>query len=185
MRVLGIDPGFAFVGWCVADVTLKGQVTLISAGTWETKKCKKKELSASEDNMRRADELSLSLAHLDTQYGPFKAILSEAQSWPRNASSALKIALWWGIISHFRVTYPSKLILLQCSPQELKKCMKVKEKSSKQEVLESILVRPGYGNIMDLLSHIRSKAKRCHPIDAAAAICTCLEKYKDILNLEI
>ena len=173
MRILGLDPGFSDGGWCVADIDKDLTVKLLDAGHWSTEKDKLAK-SVSSDNMRRAALINGYFQDVDNAYGPFDFVMTEAQSWPRNASATSKVAMWWGILSSLVYHDPS-LQLFQCTPKQIKICMSGGVSATKAQVADSLVLREQYSNILELLSHIGSKANRAHPIDAAAAICTVIE----------
>lgn len=83
--LLGIDPGFAALGLARVELLAAGERVLNLAVIRTEASAQKREVRASDDNLRRARELA---AALDAQVTPeVVALAVEAQSWPRNAGS--------------------------------------------------------------------------------------------------
>ncbi len=98
-KLVCLDPGFASVGYAV--LLCEGDtVTLSRFGLCRTKKSTDSEVYASDDNLRRAVEVSAALSALVTESSaPALGFCVEAFSFPRNASNAAKVALTWGVLA--------------------------------------------------------------------------------------
>ena len=60
--------------------------------------------------------------------------------------------------------------LLEVSPQDLKVAATGRKNATKQEVLDGIAQKPGFGNIHDLVAALKINASQVeHPVDAAVA----------------
>lgn len=164
--VLGIDPGFASLGWCRFGLGKTPQDDLVlGMGVIRTdKSAKKVNVLASNDNHRRICEIFKVLFPLAQEVVMFAA---ESQSWPRNASSSAKVGMAWGVISSL-----SELLgvpLLQMSPQALKKSVCGKKTASKEEIAAALIER--YGIVIDdvLLKDVPQGQKE-HAFDALGSV---------------
>ena len=139
MYILAIDPGFSSVGWTLGEISEDGNIGYVGCGVIRTKKSTAKVL-ACEDNVVRAREIAGGIMSLfeELQAHPskLKAIVSEAQSWPRNASVSAKVGMCWGVMSTF--AHVCEIPLVQVSPQNLKKCLTGKKTASKKDVADVV-----------------------------------------------
>lgn len=176
--VIGIDGGLANMGWAVVELHPTYE-KIIALGTFSTDKSdKKSKVLAADDNFRRARELSKELHALFNKYKP-AAVCMEAQSFPRSSSAAAKTAMSLGILAS--IVDVMGIPVCMCSPQQLKKFTTGKIKSEKEEVQAFIHTRYGEASLKSAgIDHIKN-AKKEHPYDALAAICTCLDS--DIIML--
>jgi len=96
---------------------------------------------ATEDNLRRLHEIGAALAPwLDSP--DVVAVCCEAQSWPRNASAAVKVALTWGLLTE--MARSRGLAIIQASPQAVKMAVAGRRDASKEDVQAALLLRfPG------------------------------------------
>jgi Holliday junction resolvasome RuvABC endonuclease subunit len=177
MRILGLDPGFANLGWCVAiyrphetDPLLAG-LSVMSMGCIETKKDSRKVL-ASVDNVRRAQAITRQLrgiiwelAFHDEPVRLVDAIAIEAMSFPRNASSASKVSMTWGIIS--ALSHLWQMPVIQVSPQDIKEAVTGSRKASKALIETTLSER--YPEVSKALEGTPF-GRREHPYDALGAI---------------
>ena len=92
ISVLGIDPGFASIGYSIGLITSKS-VIVRHMGTFRTKKDNsKKKILVADDNIRRTREIAEWLAQTIESWN-VKIICAESMSHPRNSSAASKMAL--------------------------------------------------------------------------------------------
>lgn len=171
MKIIGIDPGFAKLGW--VDIDFDGDnFDFIRGGVITTKASeKKRKILVGDDNMRRLDEIAK--AFLDViPFSEADVIASEAQSWPRNSSSCIKIAMFWGALGLICQIY--KIPLLQVTPQSLKKGMTGRRAASKEEVLEAVCQTGGFERFIELV-HDMNLDDRAHMADASGASICCVE----------
>lgn len=178
-RVLGIDPGFASVGFAVVQLEADTTPDVMSMGVirtekWKPQKPKKgqkalkqQKPSASEDNLRRAVEI---YEHLDglMRYHEVEALCVESMSFPRNASAASKMAMCWGVIAALSVRFGVPVI--QVTPKWIKLSVTGNPKAEKNEVQEAlneilgVLETDGTG--IDAVP----RSLREHPYDALGAV---------------
>lgn len=199
MIIMGIDPGFASVGWAIADVT-SSAVVPIAMGVIRTDKFKKpkkgttKKLkiavtdtekfiemlkttfrgelpSASEDNLVRAVYVAAQLHGLILSFKP-SALCVEAMSFPRNASNAAKMALSWGILAC--LSENNGFPVFQVSPKALKEAVSLNPGATKEEVQAAIHAQ--LGDVTHLVKGI-PKGQHEHPYDALGAVLGCAKKH--------
>jgi Holliday junction resolvasome RuvABC endonuclease subunit len=176
MRILGLDPGFANLGWCVAiyhphetGPSLTG-LSVTDMGCIETKKDPRKVL-VSVDNVRRAQAITWMLRDIIWEASdeePVRlvdAIAIEAMSFPRNASSAAKVSLAWGVISALSALW--EIPVIQASPQDIKEAVTDSRKASK--ALMETTLGERYPEVLKLLEDT-PPSRREHPYDALGAI---------------
>lgn len=178
MLVLGIDPGFASVGYCVMELTPDGESVLETLVFKTERSDKKRKIRASDDNFRRGQELCAMVVGLLHRHPDVKAVCSEAMSHPRNASVSGQLGSFWGIVE--LLTYIWKLPMLQASPQEIKKVLTGKKNASKEEVQAALRKRyPGQFDAYD--ASITRKQDLEHGYDAAGAVVACLDS--DVIQM--
>lgn len=171
--VLGIDPGFANCGY--AQVALEGDGTLrpLNMGVFETDKSSaKRNVLASDDNVRRAREIYRFLRVLlrDGSVGPVCAICAETMSFPRSSSVAAKMAMCWGVVAALSEEFD--IPILQTTPQGLKLAVCGNKSASKEEVQQALEKRFGEKLLTDLVKET-TPSKQEHPFDALGAVVAC------------
>jgi Holliday junction resolvasome RuvABC endonuclease subunit len=172
ITVLGLDPGFASTGWALVELHPSGEIHIKSLGLIETEKANKKQkVLASDDNFKRARELSRAIRYLI--YGMDNLILcSESMSFPRNSSTAAKMAMCWGVIAD--ICEEDGLPMLMATPKEIKKAVG-SEDSSKDAVQAALHRRFGDRFVQALVASRLPKSKHEHPVDALASVVACLD----------
>jgi crossover junction endodeoxyribonuclease RuvC len=191
--LLGIDPGLATMGYgAIAlppDVT-SPRIRLDLFGVFETHKSNKKaHVLATEDNLRRARELTAYLVDLidniEDDRNRLVAICAESMSWPRNAGTSAKIGIAWGVLAS--VAHIRNVPIVQSSPQAVKKALCGRRDASKDEIRAGVLdflmranggteAKIGRSSPTLLIHHeqtIKKKALREHPWDATAVALMC------------
>jgi crossover junction endodeoxyribonuclease RuvC len=128
--ILCIDPGLSAMGMAVLDFDRR----LVYTECIRTEKVERS--SASESNVERAKLLSERLFRIAVTMEP-KAIACESMSFPRNASSAVKLGVSWGVVAS--VSQQLDIPVFQESPQDIKKCLCGKKSAGKKEIMEKIL----------------------------------------------
>jgi len=176
--VLGIDPGFAFVGYALVDLLPEGE-SLVRVGVLTTKKSlAKRAVYASDDNFNRSREIYRGLADLVSARGRVMAICVESMSFPRNASAAAKVAMSWGILASFSESLGIPLV--QVSPQVVKKHACDNRSASKKEVFDAMCAR--YKDFKPMCTAMKIPAGQLeHPTDALATVVAALDG--DVLRL--
>lgn len=144
--VLGLDPGFKNVGWCVIGYDNTHMVP-VAFGVVRTEKSEtKREVRAADDNLRRTREIVKALmavfAGVRSPSGDLwvpKCLCAEAMSFPRNASAAAKVAMTWGVIASLSELL--RMPIVQATPQEVRRSLLgfIGKKASKEEVQEAVL----------------------------------------------
>jgi Holliday junction resolvasome RuvABC endonuclease subunit len=92
-------------------------------------------------------------------------IAIEAMSFPRNASSASKMSLTWGVISALSALW--EIPMIQVSPQDIKEAVTGSRKASKA-LMETTLSKR-YPEVLTALEDV-PMSRREHPYDALGAI---------------
>jgi len=142
MIILGIDPGFAHLGWAI--LLHDSETRFVAVGTVVTEKTThKREVRAASDNTRRLRELSCALAEIvETKLAAFSLadvlLAAEEASHPRHASSAIKVGAAWGVVVGFAAT--ADLPIVEVAPKDLKRIVTGRAAATKggvQAALES------------------------------------------------
>lgn len=163
--ILGIDPGLAHLGWAV--VRVGDDPEILAGGVIVTEKSSAlQSMLSSEDAVMRMQTQFRELKRqvlLPVGFYNAGALAVESISYPRNAGSAAKIGMSWGVITSF--AFVEGLPILQASPQHVKKVIAGIRSASKEEVAEAVSKRaPGGAPIAAKLN----KGNREHFWDAAA-----------------
>lgn len=174
--VLGIDPGFASIGWAVLKLTATGEQPVEMGVIRTEKSTAKRNVRASEDNLERAKEIATELRTLIDKYR-VQLICAETMSYPRNSSAAAKMAMCWGVLAALAGQY--NIPIAQATPQEVKKAVTGKKDASKDEVQEAVRTlfpelqggEAKHGGPYILKAVPRSLWE--HPYDATAAVIAC------------
>jgi crossover junction endodeoxyribonuclease RuvC len=130
MKILGLDPGFASLGWGL--ISSKGPQVL-AAGVIRTKPGK--ERRKCDDNAERCRFIANALADIHERHY-FALIAAEAQSWTRHATGDRAVAMAWGIIVATAARFD--VPILQIRPQEAKREIAGSESASKAEIQATI-----------------------------------------------
>ncbi|MDY0001408.1 MAG: crossover junction endodeoxyribonuclease RuvC [Polyangia bacterium] len=138
MIILGIDPGFAALGLARLEVNSLVERAEALAVVRTAKSARKAEVLATSDNARRLAELVDAIAPL---MEGVVCIAMEAQSWPRHAGSAVKVALAHGAV--IAMARERGIPLVQVSPQDLKRRVTGSRTASKAEVQAALERRFG------------------------------------------
>lgn len=146
--ILGVDPGFSNVGWCVIGYQDTHMIPLTFGVIRTEKSNAKREVRAADDNLRRAREIAdavmkLYLGYRDpsgVEWKP-KCVCAEAMSFPRNASAAAKVAMTWGVFATCSTVLQTPIV--QATPQEVRRSLLgfIGKKASKDEVRDAVLKR--------------------------------------------
>lgn len=135
MHVVGLDISFRSTGVVSASIGEDNSILLSSCFVIETEKNSTSEkVSNTVDNLRRAQKIYKEMQEFLSEAKP-DIIVVESQSWPRNASSALKMALAWGAIAPLLEGIP----LIEVGPQDIKLLAAGSRSASKQDVQRGVL----------------------------------------------
>ena len=190
--VLGIDPGFASCGWCIADLDTR---VVHSMGVITTKKADKKlKVRAVDDNLERTKQITKVLDNLikwgctveiqGRGVGPlFSAevtacsrVYAEAMSFPRDASVAGKMNLCWGAL--IATAYARSVGITQNTPQEIKKKVTGAPDASKRRV--ELTLKRLWKNTRGKLKGVPKRMHE-HAWDALAAITASIDPHLRLL----
>lgn len=164
-RILGLDPGFANIGYTVAEIG-KYSLKPVAAGVFQTEKSsKKRKVLAADDNLRRATEISEFMSMLIEEHR-IQAICAESMSFPRSSSVAAKMAMCWGVICALAAL--RGIPIVQASPQEIKVAVTGKKTASKEEVQEAVSKKLSLASFLDGTA----RSFHEHVYDSGAAILT-------------
>lgn len=168
IKILGLDPGFASVGWAVVE--LDGNVErLIGLGVLRTKKsARKQNVLAAADNFRRARELGRELGRLVHEHR-IDVVCAEAMSFPRSSSVAAKMAMCWGVLA--QLCEALALPLVQASPKDIKRAVSGSAAASKDDVQAALSLR--FPDAVGLVAGLPSGLHE-HAFDAGGAVVACL-----------
>lgn len=175
MKILGIDPGFGFFGFAVLDTDSREEI--VEFGTFKTEKSDKKSgVYAADDNVARTRDIYRKLDDLFSVHRP-AVMCTEAQSWPRSASSSLKVALFWGALVSICEVY--RVPIVQVQPKDMKLAVAGSKSATKDSVKSVVVDRwPETARIMERRlesypkGHIENipPGEQVHAYDAAGVI---------------
>lgn len=179
--VLGLDPGFASIGYALVLLDGGGRMIPQRMGVFHTEKSSaKRKVFASDDNVRRACEIYSFVRGLMTEgpHGPVRAVCAETMSFPRSSSVAAKMAMCWGVLA--ALSQQLDVPILQASPMELKLRVAASKKASKEEVQAALEKTFGAEQLRVLCEGV-TKTTLEHPYDALGAVVACRES--EVLRL--
>ena len=168
MLVLGLDISMVNTGWVTAVSDNDGRLFIKDCGVIQTEKLETGEdVSNTVDSMRRAAKVHAVLEKVCLDHKP-TIVCVEAMSWPRNAASAIKMAMAWGAIAPLIIERP----LIEVSPQEIKKVLTGSRSATKKEVEEAVKKKLTHSSasVPLLEKKIPKKALREHCWDALGSI---------------
>jgi Holliday junction resolvasome RuvABC endonuclease subunit len=169
MLIASFDVSMTATGCVLVDYDLKtNKFDLLDAKVLTTKKNETSEkVSSTLDSVRRAAQVGAAVAEFVRDPQP-TLITVEGMSWPRNASSAIKMALVWGAISEILVRYP----LIEVGPQDIKIACSGIRSATKEEVASGVrqYARHPLACQEVLQSYVPKKALHEHCWDAMGAV---------------
>lgn len=169
MLILGLDISMTNTGWVLVKCDSDDKLWVKDCGVIQTEKLSSGEkVSSTVDGVRRAHKVESELRDiLSKQTEPVVAICVEAMSWPRNAGSAIKMALVWGALSPLLVSKA----LIDVGPQELKKVLTGAKSATKEEVEDAVKQRLSHSHkAVSVVESKVGKTRREHVWDALGAI---------------
>lgn len=167
VRILGIDPGFLNVGFALVEMNsgrpsvLRDEHETPLIGNLQTFAVDNKKVYQADDNIRRAREIYIALLSLIRTYQT-TIIVAEAMSFPRNASTAHKMGLCWGVLTSLATL--SAVPLLQVYPQQIKHALTGSRTASKKDV-QAVL-----SQLYDVPLDMVKQTYREHAFDALGAV---------------
>ena len=168
--ILGIDPGFASIGIAIVK---SETMEVVELRLVETEKSNKKlNVLATSDNFRRSKEIYQAVDSVIREYDP-AMIAVESMSFPRNASSAAKMAYAWGVLA--AIAAQTKIPVIQSTPQSIKKRLTSSIKADKNQIKQALFAK--YGECILLEAGLKNYPKGSweHPLDALGAVLTASE----------
>lgn len=124
VRILGIDPGYATVGFGVID-TQAGRMKFVDCGVIET--------PAGERIERRLCDIAASLSHLIEQYSP-DCVSIEELFFYSNQTTGINVAQARGVILYTCETHA--LPIFEYTPMQVKSAVVGYGKAEKRQVME-------------------------------------------------
>lgn len=171
MIVIGIDTGFAWVGWCVVRLSRKRE-RFVEGGLIRTDKSDKKlNIKVAADDFRRTREIASVLCEIE-YWDEAVAIAVEGQSWPQNSMVCRNIGTTWGIIA--ALAHQNQLPIVQSPPMDVKLAATGKRTATKFEVADAMCARRGFGKLRPCLDQW-ARGQQEHTADAAASVIAALD----------
>lgn len=135
IRILGLDPGFANLGWAQVLYDPGSQkLTVEAMGVFTTAKSdKKKKVRDTDDNFKRAQELC---RFLDNLFAAADAVAAEEMSSPRNSRTVKLLGMTWGVVATLADIYEHPLV--QIPVDVLKKTIAHDGRASKDDIIEHV-----------------------------------------------
>lgn len=154
IRILGVDPGFANIGFAALDLCDTGKSDLLSTGLVITKPGKGK-VKQIEDEVRRLHEIEDAFLHFLKEWAPdvvaieepgkclMRRVIRGKPMWQTNPSLLRTSCLMWGAISG--ICRAHGIYIVKYGSQEIKKAVCGSHKASKAEMTKEIKSRyPNY-----------------------------------------
>ncbi len=174
---MGLDPGFSAIGWSMTSIGVDAEKVEAMGVIRTSKSAKKRKVAAADDNIRRAREITREFVELIDKYQPI-ALCCEAMSFPRNSSSAAKMALTWGVLVALADRY--NIPIYQSSPQEIKDKVTGRKDASKEQVERALRKRYKGTAWAKILKSVPA-SMRDHAYDGLAATVAVLDTEPMIL----
>lgn len=128
-RILGVDGGFANIGWAVSDPSRAS----LDLGVIMTEKSdKKRAVGAPDDVVRRAREIDAAFWELGARFRPAAITLEAFSKGPPNVVTQTRAAVTLGVI--VALACRLRIPIIQSSPAELKKRSAGAKNASKDDV---------------------------------------------------
>ena len=129
MRIIGIDPGMAIVGWAILDIDDNNAPILVSAGSIQTDKKK--------SDAQRLEEIYNDLNTIIDKYNPDVASI-EKLFYFKNQKTIIPVAEARGVI--LLVLEQRKIKFAEYTPMEIKQTITGFGRASKQEVAQMVKI---------------------------------------------
>lgn len=134
MRVLGIDIGFASLGWGILEGDGDKADRFVACGVIETEKTQG--IAKAIDSELRALDIAREVETIIDRHGPFERLHIEGVSWTRDAKVTGKIGMAFGIV--FSAAARHRWIVNQFPPKTLKYRLTGSASASKTFVLRVV-----------------------------------------------
>lgn len=169
-RVLGIDPGFANVGWCVVSVWARGELVIEEMGVIRTEKGKGR-ITAAYDEHRRAKEICRALDKLIRKHNISLLTEELISSGMQNSRTQRLNGYCYGILSTLCELHT--LPMVGATPKEIKK--ELCGKSAVSDLLLHDALGRRHDDLEAKSKHVVA-SKREHCYDALGSIEACKDK---------
>lgn len=153
--ILSVDIGFADLGFCLVDEG--GEI--IEVGLCRTKKSSS--TSVPVDSLSRCRSLASQLREVISSREGLNTLRAEAPSYPRHASTSIKLGMSWGILMS---VLPPETRVEVISPQRMRVGLGLPRGAKKEDLVRS--VEALHPQIFQTLASSYSVALRQHIIDA-------------------
>lgn len=136
MIIVGIDPGFANLGFAAVELLNPAGSRIVSVKLVKTQPSHKKQrMAAADDESRRLNEIEDAMMRFFDDHKP-GVVAIENPPWGKNAQAVKTCALMWGA-AHC-LCRARGLALINVSAQEIKKSVAGNKSASKEDVLDAI-----------------------------------------------
>ncbi len=129
MRIIGIDPGMAIVGYCILDVESNGKITLVSSGSIQT--------SSKETESKRLLEIHNDLKTIITKFSPDIASV-EKLFFFKNQKTVMPVSQARGVI--VMTLEECNLKICEYTPIEIKQTLTGYGRATKDEVAKLVKI---------------------------------------------
>lgn len=181
--LLGLDPGLAHCGWCIAEARSVTNYHVIKLGVISTKKAgKRSNVRSSADTGRRALEVYRALRLLCDMHKP-RALLIEAFSAARNATNAAKTARAYGTID--ALAEELRAPIFESSPMDIKGAC-TGQKTATKEAVEKVVRQLCTDEAIETLEASVAEGQRNHAFDAVGAVVAGIDlpEFRYVLPIE-
>lgn len=180
MLVASFDISMTATGCVLVDIPNEpaaSKFRLIQAHVAATEKNSTSEkVSSTLDSVRRADSVHRAVQEFLRDQN-VELVVVEAMSWPRNASSAIKMAMVWGTLAPLLIRYP----LIEVGPQEIKIATAKSRSATKDQVEAGVMANALLDPQMaiELLDcSVNKRALKEHCWDAMGAVYAAMQTQK-------
>jgi len=168
VSIVGLDPGFASLGWAHIRADKGGTRTLVARGVIRTEpSAKKRRIRVLDVNLERIGLIAKEL-RLVLQTAAPAVIAVEGYSGLRQASAALKMGLAWG--ATVAVAVSTEAAVVEFTRRDVQIALGLPKKSSKEDVQRAVATA-GCG-VDDVPAGIRE-----HAADAVAVALAACDTY--------
>ncbi len=157
MRILGIDPGLAIVGWSIVDFDINGKPTAVDYGAILTEKG----LTVS----ARLKEIYTDMRNIIGEYNPEVAGI-ETLLFYNNAKTAIVVGEARGVV--LLTLEEANLPILEFTPLQVKSSISGYGKANKKQVQENV----------KMICNLEEIPKPDDVADAIAIAIACFDRYR-------
>lgn len=136
MRIIGIDPGYALVGWGVIDIESGGDIKVVDFGVISTDKTQEK--------AERLEEIYDDINQIVKQFNPDLSGI-ETLLFHRNITTAMLVSEARGVL-HLAFTQQD-IQVIDVNPIQVKNSISGYGKASKKQVQENVKMICGLGEV--------------------------------------